>query len=65
MQSISWPGVTYQNKQEEVIYNTLKEGQLSDGKKLSFKPNLHSKFEEAQKAQCSVALQNCFANRSH
>ena len=44
------------------------EGQLSDGKKtvrlVSFDPNLHRKFEEAQKSQCSVALQNCIFKRS-
>ena len=44
------------------------DGQFSDGVKtvrlVSFEHSLHSKIEQAQKAQCSVALQNCAFKRS-
>ena len=44
------------------------EGQFSDRKKtvrlVSFEPKLRNQFDEAQKAQYSLALQNCFVKRN-
>ena len=44
------------------------DGQFSDGvntiRLVSFEPNLRSKIEQAQKAQSSIALQNCTFKRS-
>ena len=43
------------------------EGQFSDGKKVclvSFEPKLWSQLDEVQKAQQSLALQNCLVKRN-
>lgn len=47
--------------------STYFEGQFSDGTKrllASFEPKLRSQFDEAQKAQCSLAVQNCVVKRN-